>query len=223
MPQRISIIISAVALAAAIACGEDEAPAAKTAARPDSASGEVAQYALMKNSIGWLTDSNVVALASQVNSDAQGMSRLESQAWSREPLRMLASMIMRDHARLQFAIDSVASLRRLPSQMPAVAPEMKVPYDSMVMSQAGLPMTEREAQFLQMVIKEHEHSMVDFSALAGNATEPDLKALLATRAVLMEQTHLAQARMISDALVKADSARQDSLKAAAATKRGGRR
>jgi hypothetical protein len=57
--------------------------------------------------------------------------------------------------------------------------------------------------------------LLDFSALAGNATDPDLRALLATRAVLMEQTHLAQARMIGDAMAKADSARQDSLKARA--------
>jgi len=223
MLQRISAVISAVALVAAIACGNDEAPVVKTPARPDSSSGEVAQYALMKNSIGWLTDSNIVALASQVNNDATGMARLESQTWTREPFRLLASMILRDHGKLQFAIDSVAGMRRLPSQLPAVAPELKAPYDSMTLSQAGLPMTDREAQFLQMVEKEHQRSIVDFSALAGNATEPDLKALLATRAVLMEQTHLAQARMIADAMVKADSARQDSLKAAAATKRGGRR
>jgi hypothetical protein len=35
----------------------------------------------------------------------------------------------------------------------------------------------------------------------------------------MEQTHIAQARMIADAIAKADSARQDSLKSA---KRPGR-
>ena len=219
-------MIAAVALTAAIACGDESKPAGKPAARPDSASGEVAQYALMRNSIGWLTDSNVVALATQVNGDAQGMARLESQAWTQEPLRMLASVIMRDHARLQVAIDSVASLRRLPAQMPAVAPELKAPYDSAVAAEAGLPMTEREARFLAQVEQEHQRAVVDFSALAGNATEPDLRALLASRAVLMEQTHLAQARMIRDAMVKADSARQDSLKAAAAAaaaKRGGRR
>jgi hypothetical protein len=216
-------MVSAVALTAVIACGKDEPPPPKAPARPDSSAGEVAQYALMKNSIGWLTDSNVVALATQVNADAQGMSRLELQAWSKEPLRTLATTITRDHARLQFAIDSVASLRRLPSQMPAVAPEMKAPYDSMVMSQAGLPMADRESQFLASVAAEHQRAIVDFSALAGNATDPDLKALLATRAVLMEQTHLAQTRMIGDAIAKADSARLDSLKAAAATRRGARR
>jgi hypothetical protein len=215
-------MILAVVLIAAAACGNEEPPATRTPARPDSSSGEVAQYALMRNSIGWLTDSNIVALATQVNTDAQGMSRLESQAWTKESFRAFAAAVMRDHARLQFAIDSVASLRRLPSQMPAVAPELKAPYDSMAASQAGLPITEREAQFLNMIVKEHERAIIDFSALAGNATDPDLKALLATRAVLMEQTHLAQARLFGDAMAKADSARQDSLKAAAATRRGRR-
>jgi hypothetical protein len=169
----------------------------------------------MKNNIGWLTDSNVVALATQVNADALGMARLEAQVWSREPFRVFATSIIRDHARLQFALDSVASLRRLPSQMPAVAPEMKAPYDSVLNTQIGLPLQERESQFLDMVIKEHQRSIVDFSALAGNASDPDLRGVLATRAVLMEQTHVAQARMLSDAIARADSARQDSLKARA--------
>ena len=78
---------------------------------------------------------------------------------------------------------------------------------------------EPRATFTDLVLKEHERSMVDFSALAGNATDPDLRALLAGRAVLMEQTHLAQARMIAGAIAKADSARQDSLKS---LRRGGR-
>jgi hypothetical protein len=206
-------LIAAVALGLATACGKEEPQAARAPIRPDSSAGEVAQYALMRNSIGWLTDSNVVALAAQLNEDAQGMSRLEAQAWTREPLRLFATSVIRDHGRFRFALDSVASLRRLPSQLPAVAPEMKAPYDSVLNTQVGLPLAEREAQFLAMVIKEHERAVVDFSALAGNATDPDLRGLLASRGVLMEQTHLAQARMIEDAIAKADSARQDSLKA----------
>jgi hypothetical protein len=208
-------LIAAVALPVAAACGNDETPVANTATRPDSSSGEVAQYALMKNSIGWLTDSNVVALATQLNSDALGIARLEAQTWSREPFRMLASSIIRDHARLQVAIDSVASLRRLPSQMPAVGPEMKAPYDSVLNTQVGLPLQEREGQFLDVLIKEHQRSIVDFSALAGNASDPELRAVLVNRAVLMEQTHVAQARMLGDAIARADSAREDSLKARA--------
>jgi hypothetical protein len=207
-------------LFAVVACQDDERPVARGRTGPDSSSGDVAQYALMKNSIGWLTDSNIVALATQVNADARGTSQLESEAWTKEPLRMLASLIVRDHLRLQFAIDSVAGLRRLPSQMPAVAPELKAPYDSILSAQVGLPIADREARFLSALVTEHQRSIVDFSALAGNATDPDLKALLTTRAVLMEQTHLAQARMIGDAIAKADSARQDSLKS---TRRGGRR
>ncbi len=212
-------MIAVAALAVAAACGNDDTPVANTATRPDSSSGEVAQYALMKNSIGWLTDSNVVALAGQLNGDAQGMARLESQAWTREPYRLFAAAIMRDHAQMQFSIDSIASLRRIPSQMPAVAPELKAPYDSVLNTQAVLPLAEREGQFLDMVIREHQRSLVDFGALAGNASDPDLKTLLAGRAVLMEQTHLAQARMLGDAMARADSARQDSLKARAEQRR----
>ena len=208
-----------LALSAVLAaCGNDNPPAARPPARPDSAFGDVAQYSLMKNAIGWLTDSNVVALASQVNGDAQEIARLETQEWTKEPLRYLATQVLRDHSRLQFALDSLTSLRRLPSQVPAVAPEMKAPYDSMLTTQVGLPLAEREARLVDMVIKVHERSLTDFGALAGNATDPDLRALLANRAVLMEQTHISQARLIGDAIAKADSARQDSLK----TQRKGR-
>lgn len=223
MLHRIKSLIAATAVIAVVACGSDDEPVVRAAARPDSASGEVAQYALMKNSIGWLTDSNIVALASQVNSDAQGLARLEAQAWSRDAYRYLATQIIRDHGQLQVSIDSIASLRRIPSQLPAVAPELKAPYDSVINTQVGLPMTEREARFTDLVAQEHQRSMVDFAALAGNATDPDLRALLAGRAVLMEQTHMAQAKLIAGAMAKADSARQDSLKAAQANRRGGRR
>ena len=212
-----------MALAAAIAaCGPDRepAPAAKVQ-KPDSASGEVAQYALMKNTIGWLTDSNIVALASQVNASVQEIPRLEAQIWSREPLRMLASEILRDHARLQFSIDSLTTARRIPSQMPAVAPEIKAPYDSLLATQIGLPMAEREAQFIDMVNEVHARSTTDFAALAANATDPDLRALLANRGVLMEQTHVQRAGMLAAAIARADSARQDSVQAR--QRRGGRR
>jgi hypothetical protein len=220
MHHRLHALIAATALIAAVACTGDGTPAAKSPARPDSSSGEVAQYALMKNRIGWLTDSNIVALASQVNGDASEIARLETQTFTKEPFRMMATQIVRDHERFKAAIDSLAAARRLPSQMPAVAPELKAPYDSMLNTQVGLPVAEREAQFIDMVRKAHAKSLLDFGALAGNASDPDLKALLGSRAVLMEQTHIAQMQMLGAAIAHADSVKQDSLKASG---RGGRR
>ena len=204
------------------ACSGDDKPGANGSVKPDSASGEVAQYALMKNRIGWLTDSNIVALAAQVNGDAQGIPRLEAQAWSKEAFRLIATEILRDHAALQASIDSVASLRHLPSQAPAVAPELKAPYDSLLNTQLALSITDREAQFVDMVIKVHARTVVDFAALAVNATDPDLKALLAGRAVPMEQSHLARAQLLAAAIVRADSVKQDSTKKRDSTKASGR-
>lgn len=220
MLKRLYPAIAALALSAVIAaCDSSDKDATPSVARPDSASGDVAQYALMKNAIGWLTDSNIVALASQVNADAQQIARLETESWTREPMRLIAMEILRDHARLQFAIDSLATLRRLPSQAPAVAAEMKAGYDSLLLTQLGLPVEEREAQFLDMITKVHQRSLTDFGALAGNATDPDLRALLANRGVLMEQTHIARAKLLGVALARQDSIRQDSAQA----RRGGRR
>jgi hypothetical protein len=222
MIHRFKTSIALLALMATLAaCDRSDQPdAAANRPFPDSASGEVAQYALMKNTIGWLSDSNIVALASQVNSDAQEIPRLQTQIWSRESLRMLAAEFLRDHARMQFAIDSLASAKRIPSQMPAVAPEMKAQYDSLLATQIGLPMEERESQFISVMNKLHARTTTDFAALAANATDPDLRALLANRGVLMEQTHVQRAGLLAAAIARADSARQDTLEA---RRRGGRR
>ena len=221
MDQRLTAPIAAIALCLALAaCDRSSEPApAASVARPDSASGEVAQYALMKNSIGWLTDSNIVALASQVNNATQEIARLQAQTWSKEPLRLLAAEILRDHARAQYSIDSVATLRRIPSQAPAVAPEIVAPYDSLLATQIGLPLAEREAQCMEMMDKVHARSVADFGAMAANATEPDLRAVLANKVVLMEQAHAQRVKLIAGAVARADSARQDSLQAG---RRGGR-
>jgi hypothetical protein len=167
----------------------------------------------MKNSIGWLTDSNIVALANQLNSVVQDIPRIETQTWANEPIHRLALDIIRDHARLQFSIDSLVSLKGLPSQAPAIAPAMRAPYDSLLATQIGLSLAEREAQLTDMIVKIHARSTVDFGALAGNATDPDLRALLANRGVLMEQTHIARAQLLEAAMARTDSVKQDSAKA----------
>jgi hypothetical protein len=219
MLHRLHVTISALTFAMAVAACDGDRPAANPSVRPDSASGEVAQYALMKNTIGWLTDSNIVALASQVNADAREIAVLETQIWTSEAFRFLANEIVRDHARMQYAIDSLATLKRVPAQAPAIAAEMKAPYDSMLNTQLGLPVSEREAQFIEMITKVHGRSTLDFGALGGNATDPDLRALLLGRAVLMEQAHVARAQLMAASMAREDSVRQDSLKA----RRGGRR
>lgn len=213
-------LIVALCCTAIVACDRDKAaPAPAKAAQPDSAGGDVAQYALMKNSIGWLTDSNIVALATQVNTSAQQTAELETQAWTSEPMRAFAMDVLREHGRFRFAIDSLVSLKRLPFQVPAVAPSMQAPYDSMRLAQSAMPLEERERQFLDLLMAEHARSVTDFGALAGNASDPDLRALLANRGVLMERTHVSRAKLLKTAIVRADSARQDSLKT---TRRGGR-
>jgi hypothetical protein len=219
MLHRLNVTIAAVALSAAVVGCDGETRPAGTPARPDSSAGDVAQYALMKNAIGWLTDSNIVALASQVNADAQAIPRLETQTWANETFRYVAGEILRDHARMQYAIDSLAALKRVPSQVPAVAPEVKAPYDSLLNTQIGLPLSEREAQFLDMILKVHERSTRDFAAIGGNASDPDMKALLVNRAVLMEQTHVSRVQLLAAAIARADSLRRDSVKARGAARR----
>jgi predicted outer membrane protein len=210
-----------IALSAVVAClgggcsrgGDASAEAAArqlAAAKPvasDSAAGEVAQFALMKNSIGWLTDSNLVSLASLVNQAPIALARVEAQLWSDEQIHAFALEVLRDHTRLQGSIDSLAGKRRIPSQRPAVAESMQQPYDSLVASLAAMPLQQMEPRFLEAVIGLHERTLVDFAALAGNAEDPDLRALIANRAITMEQAHAAKAKVMIAAAAKADSVR----------------
>jgi hypothetical protein len=162
----------------------------------------------MKNKVGWLTDSNIVALAIDLNEAVPGVARLEAQAWGNEAMHSAAMTIIRDHAAMRTAIDSVARLKRLPAQAPAVAPSVIAPYDSLVATQAGLPMADRESHLLEMLIAVHERSTVDFGALAGNASDPDLRTLLANRGVMMEQAHASRLQLMQGAIARVDSARQ---------------
>ena len=81
---RAAMVGALCATIALVACSGGNArqtPAAAKAAtvRFDSSTGEVAQYSLMKDAVGWLTDSNLVALATIVNEAPVRLARIESQ------------------------------------------------------------------------------------------------------------------------------------------------
>jgi hypothetical protein len=205
-------------VAALVACGRGSKQAASGApARPDSSSGEVTQYALMKNQVGWFTDSNAVALASMVNSAGQDIARIESQEWRSESMRALASDIIREHSAFQYALDSIAGKLKLPAQVPAIEAEMKAEYDTVAAAFAAQPVMQRDSNFVDALVKQHARTTTDFAAIAGNVTDPDLRALIANRGILMEQTHVARAQLLAASAARADStaaAREDSVRKA---------
>ena len=161
----------------------------------------------MKNSVRWFSDSNLVSLASLVNNAPMALARTETQAWANEAVHGLAADMLRDHAAFQVSIDSLAGKLRLPSQRPAVADGMQASYDSAITPMTVLVTEQREAKFLDATLSLHAKTISDFGAIAGNASDPDLRALLATRGVLMEQTHVAKAQLIAAAVTKADSSK----------------
>src|SRR4051794_18940563 len=87
------ICIAAGAGMMSTGCRKEDKPPAKPAGpvaqQADSASGDVTQYSLMKPMVGWLTDSNIVALATLVNQAPLNLARAESQAWSNEQIHAL--------------------------------------------------------------------------------------------------------------------------------------
>jgi hypothetical protein len=219
MSSLIRRSIVGVCAAGLLACGRDSktAPARAAATQPDSAAGEVTQYALMKNQVGWFTDSNAVALASMVNGAGQDIARIETQEWRSEAARALAADIIREHAAFQFAIDSLSGKLKLPAQVPAVQADMRAAYDTLAAAFAAQPVAQRDSNFVDALVKQHAKTTIDFAAIAGNTSDPDLRALIANRGILMEQTHVARAQLLAASAAKADSAaaaRDDSVRKA---------
>ena len=203
---------SLLTLTLLLGCGQQrssqpEQVAAQPALHTDSAAGEVAQFALMRDAVRWLTDSNVVSLSSVVNESAVRLARAESEAWTDEQVHAFALAVLRDHEALQTSLDSLASRRRIPAQSPAVAQGFRAPYDSIEATLVGLPAAKLDRAFLTAATNRADHARLDFAALAANATDPDLKALLANRAAVLEQQHLIRARQLAASLAIADSAK----------------
>jgi predicted outer membrane protein len=209
-PAMVGALCATVAL---VACSrgnarQNPATASAAAVRRDSSTGEVAQYSLMKDAVGWLTDSNLVALATIVNEAPMRLARVESQQSTDQAVHGFALEVIRDHTALQNSLDSLAGKRRIPSQRPAVAESIQAPYDSAVAALSTTPIQQLEQQYLGAERALDARTILDFGALAGNATDPDLRSLLVSRAMAMEQRHVTRANQLAASLVQADSAKQ---------------
>jgi putative membrane protein len=215
-------VLCTLALAACDRTNASERPAAPATGRThvDSSAGEVSQYSLMTNTVGWLTDSNIVSLVDMVNQAPVNLAKTESQAWTDEQVHGYAMQIIHDHAALQFSIDSLIAKHRIPPQEPAVAESMRSQYDSIVSQLNGLPASEVDKRFLALEEQVHNRTVIDFGALGGNASDPDLRAMLAIRATEMERAHLARARDLTKSVASADSAKQVAKDSSRAGHRG---
>lgn len=206
----VGVLCAAVGLAACRGGNARENPTARPAAvtRFDSSTGEVAQYSLMKDAVGWLTDSNLVALATIVNQAPVRLARVESQQSTDQAVHQFALDVIRDHSAFQASLDSLAGKRRIPSQRPAVAESIQAPYDSLVNALTSTSAQQVESQYLAAERSVDSRAMIDFEALAGNTTDPDLRSLLVSRATGMEQRHVTRAQELAASIAQADSAKQ---------------
>jgi putative membrane protein len=209
--NRVAMAGALCVAVAVVACrrgSETPATPPAAAAHLNSSTGEVSQYSLMKDAVGWLTDSNIVSLATFVNQAPVRLARIESQQSTDQAVHAFALEVIRDHTALQASLDSLAGKRRIPSQRPAVAESMQAPYDSAVAELSSTPVSQMEQQYLGAEKAVDARSLTDFAALAGNATDPDLRALLVSRATGMEQRHVTRANQLAVSLAQADSAKQ---------------
>src|SRR4051812_35838964 len=152
LARPVLAVLCTLALGACDRTNASERPASPPPGRThvDSSAGEVSQYSLMTNAVGWLTDSNIVSLVDMVNEAPVNLAKLESQAWTDEQVHGYAMQIIHDHAALQFSIDSLIAKHRIPPQEPAVAASMRPQYDSIVGQLNGLAASEVDKRFLAL-------------------------------------------------------------------------
>lgn len=177
-------------------------------ATADSVGGAAAHYALASSAINWLTDSNIVAIATIVNRAPVDLAVIESKQSTDAQVHAFALQVIREHNALQSSIDSVAAKRRIPSQRPAVAASMQGPYDSAAAALSALPDEHLPQDFLAAELAVHSRTMIDFGAMAGNTTDVDLRAILSTRAITMELQHIVRAQQLVAVIAASDSAKR---------------
>jgi predicted outer membrane protein len=226
--SRIIIGASAASVLAAAACrgGRQDDPSrardTKAAAAPNIArdtvggatndtievAGEVVDDSSAQAPVDrWLFDPNVISLLSLMNARQMAAAEVELEEWHTGTVRDFASQMAHDHAALQRSIDSLAERLNLMPVRPAVASQIGAAFqaqiDSMVAYRAG-PRGSLDRAFVRQQIAGHALMAQYVRQLAGVAERPELRALLASTATMVN-TELARAKGMQAQLALADS------------------
>jgi hypothetical protein len=197
------------ALAGLAACGT--APAAKTAKRAPPvrqvSAGDVALDSVTQAvNAHWLTDSNVVALLSVIDSRQMDLAHEELQAWASDTVQMLAVNMLHSYQAQQQSLDSLASALALTGSMPALGVALDTSLQRHTAVLAGLGAARLDSAFLREARVQAAWAAGYFTRLSALATAPELAAFAATaanRATL--QLHQITQLMVQRAAPPSDS------------------
>jgi predicted outer membrane protein len=210
--QGRAVVMIATVMAMLAACMEQGRALPDEVALAAQAGGDVD---VGRSGAPWLRDEHIAALVPVLNRSIMDAARLQLQNWSSDSIARLALQILQDHAAVNSQLDSVMRVRGVAPVVPAVAADLDVRHAVHLDSIRGLTGRALERRYLQQQQQAHMAALQDFAALGELASDPDLRALLRERVVVMEQLHL---RRVEDALRQvavADSAAQ--------ARRGGQR
>jgi hypothetical protein len=189
-----AVVATAIVIAAATT-GETSANEPERVVVAESGGDVALDSTVALDSVAWLSDADIIALAASMQTPAIAAAQLELQSWSNDTTLNLALQLSRDHAALRATLDSVAAAHRLVPQRPLVADSLLAPYDLQVSAILGFGGRELEQRFLASQREAHTRAIADLGALAVLAREPDLRALLLGRAMVIERDHLARLSM----------------------------
>ncbi len=173
----------------------------------------------------WISDGNVVAIASVINGRQIAAANLELSSWHSDTVRALAASLAHDHSELQHSLDSVATSLKLAPVPSALSAEVLATFQAQLDTLAEYRGGALDRAFVAQQARSHQLMAQYFTELGAVTTSPELQAWLesASARVASQVSSLTgqqRAFVVADS-VKADSLarRADSLARRAAARR----
>lgn len=217
------LVVCAAACAVLSGCRNEEPPrAAKATAAPAAAretsragagrvvaGGEVSLDSAPPAEV-WLTDANLLALLKTIASRQIAADNVELQTWHSDTIRDFAITMVREHASIGRAVDSLATRIKLPPVAPALAAQifaqMQARTDTLSW-QRGMAL---DRAYVRHQVSSNEAASRLAAQLAAVAERPEVQAL-AQSVAERNKAAAARARALDAQLVAADSVRADSI------------
>ena len=162
----------------------------------------------VRPSARWITDANVLSLASAVNARAIAAADVELENWHVDTARAFAASMAREHADLQHSIDSLSARLNLTPVTPALAKQwtsvLQAQIDTIWRAGDG----GRDLAFVRQQVSSHQRMADYFTQLAAVAERPELQALLESAAA-KTRSQAERATAVQPIVARIDSVRRE--------------
>ena len=206
------VALAIFSISSLVACGHDDRRERRSSVVVDTAGGEVAvgntPATPARTSARWITDANVLSLASAVNARAIAAADVELENWHVDTARAFAASMAREHADLQHSIDSLAARLNLTPVSPALAKSWTSALQAQIDTIWRAGEGGRDLAFVRQQANSHQLMADYFTQLAAVAERPELQVLLESAAA--KTTSQAQrATALQATVARIDSVRRE--------------